>query len=119
MSIESSVRTTLLGLVAIAMVLFVVSAAASSQAPGDRPTVKRVQIEWTDPASGPVMYKEYCAACHGSAAKGDGPAAVALKTMPTDLTQLSAKKDGKFDAIQATNVVNTTTPISQRQPPLA
>jgi hypothetical protein len=36
------------------------------------------------------------AACHGTAARGDGPAAPALKTVPADLTRLSARNGGKF-----------------------
>jgi len=39
-----------------------------------------------------------CAACHGADAKGDGPAATALKTPPTDLTQLAKNNNGKYPA---------------------
>ena len=42
------------------------------------------------------MYTAYCASCHGSHAKGDGPAAGALKTPPADLTTLAQKNNGKF-----------------------
>lgn len=42
------------------------------------------------------MYNAYCASCHGSNGQGDGPAAVALKTQPTDLTLLAAKNGGIF-----------------------
>jgi mono/diheme cytochrome c family protein len=37
---------------------------------------------------GEVLYRAHCAACHGSAAHGDGPVAGELKTPPTDLTWL-------------------------------
>ena len=46
--------------------------------------------------NGQQLYREYCAVCHGRDAKGDGPAASALKVMPSDLTQLAAHKGGKF-----------------------
>ena len=46
--------------------------------------------------SGKVMYKEYCAACHGEEAKGDGPYAPLLKVPPPDLTTLAKRHDGKF-----------------------
>jgi len=46
-----------------------------------------------DPVS---MFREYCAACHGPEGKGNGPAAPALKTVPADLTRISARNGGKF-----------------------
>lgn len=45
---------------------------------------------------GPEMFKQYCAACHGSGAKGDGPAAYALKIPPANLTTLAKRHGGKF-----------------------
>jgi mono/diheme cytochrome c family protein len=47
-------------------------------------------------ADGPAMFQEYCAACHGKQGRGDGPAAAALKTVPADLTRISARNGGKF-----------------------
>ena len=42
-------------------------------------------------AGGQLLYKRYCAACHGSGGKGDGPAADALQPKPADLTRLRAR----------------------------
>ena len=42
------------------------------------------------------MYTTWCASCHGTSGKGDGPAASDLKTKPTDLTMLAKKNGGKF-----------------------
>jgi mono/diheme cytochrome c family protein len=58
--------------------------------------IKRVPARYTSPVSGKGMYINHCAACHGQDAKGDGPAATALKTAPTDLTTLAQKNGGKF-----------------------
>jgi len=58
--------------------------------------IKKVPLEPTAMNSGQAMYKAYCAPCHGLSGKGDGPAAVALKKSPTDLTQLALKNNGKF-----------------------
>lgn len=37
-------------------------------------------------ARGARLYAEHCAACHGAAGRGDGPAAAGLKVPPADLT---------------------------------
>jgi len=67
---------------------------ASSQA--SKPEVKKVAPTYTNPSSGKEMYLAYCASCHGADGKGNGPAAPALKTPPTDLTQIAAKNGGNF-----------------------
>ncbi len=46
--------------------------------------------------SGEGMYQQYCAACHGASAKGNGPAAASLKAPPPDLTTLAKRHEGKF-----------------------
>ncbi len=58
--------------------------------------IKKVPAPQTSPASGKEMYTAYCASCHGPHAKGDGPAAGALKVPPADLTALAEKNNGKF-----------------------
>ncbi len=51
-------------------------------------------FEWVP--SGEVMYKQFCAACHGAHAQGNGPAASTLKRRPPDLTTLAKRHGGKF-----------------------
>ena len=46
--------------------------------------------------SGEVTYKQFCAACHGSDAKGKGPAASTLKKRPSNLTTLARRHQGNF-----------------------
>ena len=60
--------------------------------------IKKVPARYTSPVSGKAMYMNQCAACHGAEAKGNGPAATALKTPPTDLTVLAKNNNGKFPA---------------------
>jgi mono/diheme cytochrome c family protein len=52
------------------------------------------------------MYKSYCAVCHGTDGKGNGPAADALKVPPTDLTTLAAKNGGKYPALKVSAVIS-------------
>jgi hypothetical protein len=49
--------------------------------------------EWLP--SGEVMYRQFCAACHGAHAKGNGPVASTFKKQLPDLTTL-AKRHGGF-----------------------
>jgi len=45
---------------------------------------------------GPDLYRAYCASCHGVDAKGNGPAAAALKAKVADLTVLAKNNGGRF-----------------------
>ena len=73
-------------------VLLVVVCAAAHQ----NPVVDKTQLPPTYVPSGKAMYKQYCAACHGTDAKGRGPVAASLNTRPSDLTALAKRHDGKF-----------------------
>jgi mono/diheme cytochrome c family protein len=80
-----------------------ICAAQTAQAPT---TVKKVRVRPTQAMAGKDLYREYCAVCHGTTGKGDGPAAGALKVPPSDLTQISAKKGGNFPEIQVQHIIN-------------
>ena len=55
--------------------------------------------------SGEALYLRHCASCHGLAGRGDGPAAMALQTPPTDLTALPA------DVPELMRVIDGRTPV--------
>lgn len=65
-----------------------------------KPNIEQVPIPRVSAADGKEMFAAYCAACHGKAAKGDGPAAAALKKAPADLTTLSARNKGDFPEVR-------------------
>ncbi len=69
------------------------------------PTVKHEAAGMTSPNSGKEMFVSYCAPCHGKDAKGDGPAAAALKQLPANLTQLAKLNGGKYPADKITSVL--------------
>jgi mono/diheme cytochrome c family protein len=46
--------------------------------------------------AGEDLFRFYCANCHGASAKGDGPLALKLKTMPADLTRIAERNGGTF-----------------------
>jgi mono/diheme cytochrome c family protein len=96
-----------------ALMIFTGAVAAQDQTQ-DQPkkTIQHVSIKNTSSASGEEMYTSYCAVCHGKDAKGNGPAASALKTPPPDLTQLSKENDGKFPALKVTSAIRGTSNLA-------
>src|SRR6516225_5684036 len=58
--------------------------------------VKETGLPRATAGSGKQTYTHYCASCHGADARGNGPAAVVLKTSPPDLTTLAKRHGGKF-----------------------
>lgn len=51
-------------------------------------------------------YVSSCAACHGTAGKGDGPVASSLKRIPADLTKLSDSNSGVFPFLRVYDVID-------------
>lgn len=49
-----------------------------------------------DSLVGRDSFELYCASCHGSGGRGDGPVARELRTRPADLTALARRNDGAF-----------------------
>ena len=67
--------------------------------------VRKEPINQAVTLSGAGMFKDYCAVCHGKDAKGDGPAASALKQAPANLTTLAKRHDGKFPDVYVEQVL--------------
>lgn len=93
--------------ISLVAILAMISAfAVAQQAPAQSaPAVKHVPITNTSSNSGKEMFDSYCAVCHGKDAKGNGPAASAMKTAPTDLTTLAQKNGGKYPAAHVAAVI--------------
>jgi mono/diheme cytochrome c family protein len=62
----------------------------------DKPAVAEGPTPRTIASSGKQTYMRYCASCHGTNARGNGPAAVLLRTPPPDLSTLAKRHGGKF-----------------------
>ena len=87
------------------MVAMLVAGLGITRAQESNPTVKREAAPITSPASGKEMFVSYCASCHGKDAKGDGPAANALKQLPADLTTLAKRNGGKYPSDKVTSIL--------------
>lgn len=93
--------------ISVAAILVMISAlAVAQQAPAEsKPSVKHVPITNAPSSSGKEMFNSYCAVCHGKDAKGNGPAASAMKTAPSDLTLLAKNNGGKYPAAHVAAVI--------------
>jgi len=98
-------------LLAVAMLAVAVAAqsgagsSSSSSSAQAKTEIKLVPARFSDPSSGQQMYRSYCASCHGNDARGDGPAAPALKAIPTDLTLLAVENGGAFPDARVAHVI--------------
>jgi mono/diheme cytochrome c family protein len=90
----------------VAIMAMISALAVAQQAPaGSSTAVRHVPITNTPSNSGKEMFNSYCAVCHGKDAKGNGPAASAMKNAPTDLTKLAQKEGGKYPAAHVAAVI--------------
>lgn len=90
-----------MGLVVVATLLVAAGAMlangrGASDGQEEKKELKKVPMKYIRPDSGPEMFKEYCAACHGPEGKGDGPAAEFLKSPLPNLRELAKSNNGKF-----------------------
>jgi mono/diheme cytochrome c family protein len=66
--------------------------------------IERVPAKPIQSVEGVDTFNAYCAVCHGTNAKGTGPAAKALAKAPADLTTI-AKRHGRFSQADVEEVV--------------
>ena len=66
-----------------------------------------------NPASqtGAILYRRYCAACHGESGRGDGPVSPALAQKVPDLTTIAVDAGGKFPFIRVAEAIDGRTEI--------
>jgi mono/diheme cytochrome c family protein len=77
------------------------SKAGTQEVPGLEETTRVISS-----LDGPTLYKAYCAVCHGSAAKGDGPMAKMLTARTPDLTRIAERHGGKFPRPQVDAIIS-------------
>lgn len=94
--------------ISLVVIMVTMSAFAMAQQPAAQAadSIKHVPISNVSSSSGKAMFTSYCAVCHGSDGKGNGPAASALKTPPADLTLLAQKNGGKYPSAHVASVLH-------------
>lgn len=60
----------------------------------------------TSPNTGRSMFVDKCAVCHGTSGKGDGPIASELESIPPDLTQIAARRDGVWPMLEVMSIID-------------
>jgi hypothetical protein len=80
----------------VALCVAAVLGVASPSIGGQHSTADKTPSLANPSLVGADSYAFYCAPCHGRDGKGHGPVADALKTVPADLTKLSARNQGVF-----------------------
>jgi mono/diheme cytochrome c family protein len=63
-------------------------------------------VSAADPKPGEATYRRYCAACHGTDAKGDGVVAGFMTPRPPDLTLLAKNNGGTFPTMRVINIID-------------
>lgn len=64
-----------------------------------------------EPSSGPkdlgaMLFRTYCASCHGANGRGDGPVADHLRRTPPDLTKYTDRNDGVFPSERVHRIID-------------
>jgi mono/diheme cytochrome c family protein len=80
---------------------FVLLAAAAAGGSEGRPPRQLAAA----PPDGSQVFRTYCASCHGVTATGNGPAAVAMRVMPPDLTLIAKRNNGMFPAERVRQII--------------
>jgi mono/diheme cytochrome c family protein len=86
--------------------------AASAPSPAIKPVPARAIASTIASTNGQDLNREFCAVCHGVDTKGGGPAAVALRLQPTDLTRIARKNHGRFDELAVQRVIDGTDTVA-------
>ena len=56
--------------------------------------------------AGSSLFRTYCAVCHGTSARGDGPLADSMRRRPPDLTTIARREGGAFPADKVFRIID-------------
>jgi len=71
----------------------------------------RADAQSTSAATGDYLFRTYCAACHGTSAKGDGPLAESMRRRPANLTEIGKRNKGEFPSDEVFKTIDGRTPV--------
>jgi len=69
--------------------------------------VESLQAPSTGPGdAGSQLFRTFCASCHGTTGRGDGPLAEQLRRVPPDLTQYTRRNGGMFPSERVYRIID-------------
>ena len=69
--------------------------------------LETVQVRTASPTeSGAVLFRTYCASCHGTDARGAGPMTAQLRRLPPSLTSFAVRNGGMFPAERVRRIID-------------
>lgn len=93
-------------LLAAALLMPGVATMASAQEPAAKSAAEMRQR-----VTGGEVYRTYCATCHGTTGRGDGPLASAMRRPPADLTEIARRNGGEYPSEAVFRTIDGRTPI--------
>lgn len=79
--------------------------------PAPAPVVAEQEAEMRQQVTGGATFRTYCATCHGTTARGDGPLAVNMRRKPADLTEIAKRNGGLFPTDMVFRTIDGRQPV--------
>lgn len=79
--------------------------------PTPAPVVTDMSTELRQRVTGRETFRTYCATCHGTAARGDGPLASNMRRKPADLTEIAKRNGGLFPSDMVFRTIDGRQPV--------
>ena len=99
MSLIDPKRTSLWAALTLALLPASFAAAADDPKPPET-------FDPSQAVRGQIIYKRFCAACHGPVGAGDGPLSKELRSTPVDLTRLAERNGGAFSFAKVSRAID-------------
>lgn len=71
----------------------------------------KAQVEMRQRVTGGEVFRTYCATCHGTSGRGDGPLAGSMRRKPADLTEIAKQNGGEYPSEIVFRTVDGRTPV--------
>jgi nucleotide-binding universal stress UspA family protein/mono/diheme cytochrome c family protein len=75
------------------------------------PAVASAQETFKQSTAGAAVYSSYCAVCHGTSARGDGPLSSSMKKKPANLTEIAKRNGGEFPSELVFRTIDGRQPV--------
>jgi nucleotide-binding universal stress UspA family protein/mono/diheme cytochrome c family protein len=75
------------------------------------PAVAAAQTETKQTVPGGELFRTYCATCHGTAARGDGPLASSMTRRPANLTEIAKRNGGAYPSELVFRTIDGRNPV--------